>query len=396
MTTGTQSNTDTVRTQRVTDSFVRSLKPPAKGNKIYYDSELTGFGIRVTATGQKAFILNYRLNGKEYRPNIGKYPEWPVAAARKRVQEFRQQIDRGENPLEKRREERAAPTVLDLYDRYCHTHLEGRAKAYRKDQQRDWKVWILPAFGTKKIADLTHDDCAQLHRDRTAKAPVAANRMIASLRKALNKAKTWQWIKHNPCEGIQLNREESRQRILTPDELKRLFAELEKRSGNGSADAIKFIALTGCRKGEALSTTFQDFNPDLTWWTKPARITKQRRRHEIPLPLEVTELLQRRREIDDFYPFIGNSGRRILDVKNTWSAIRQVSGIEDVTVHDLRHSIGTYLSSNGTSLEIIAAILGHSQLQTTRRYAHIYKERMAVELQRYSTAVREITHPSID
>jgi|TARA_R100001132_G_C3272357_1_gene94358 integrase len=391
-----QTNADTARTQRITAALIKSLVPPPKGNRIFYDDDLTGFGIRITSTGQKAFVLNYRLNGKEYRPTIGKYPEWTVTAARKRVQEWRQQIDRGENPLEKKREERAAPTVRDLYDRFHHTHLQGRSKAYRKDQERDWKVWILPALGDKKLKDLTHEDCVQLHQDRTAKAPVAANRMIASFRKALNKAKTWQWLQYNPVEGLQLNREEPRERYLTPDEIRRLFDELQAREGNGAADAIKFIALTGCRKGEALQTLFTDFNAELTEWTKPARITKQRKRHRIPLPLEVTELLQRRREIDDFHPFLGTSGRPLLDVKNVWQSVRQSADIRDVTVHDLRHSIATYLASNGTSLETIGAVLGHSQVQTTRRYAHIYQDRLATELQRYSNAIKEITSSSSD
>lgn len=395
MTADKETNADTMRTQRITDAFVRSLRPPdERHQKIYYDTEVTGFGIRIMRTGQKAFVLNYRLNGKEYRSTIGKYPVWPVAAARKRAQEWRQQIDRGENPLEKRREERAAPTVRDLYDRYRHTRLGYVVKAYRKDQERDWEKWILPAFGSKKLKDLTHEDCVNLHQERTKKAPVAANRMIASLRKALNEAKTWQWIKHNPVDGLRLNREESRERPLTLDEIKRLFKELDARAGNGAADAIRFIALTGCRKGEALNTRFEDFNDDLTEWTKPARITKQRKRHWIPLPQEVTELLRKRREIDDVYPFVGKSGRYVMDVKKTWLSIRQSARIEDVTVHDLRHSIGTYLASNGATDLTIAAILGHSQLQTTKRYAHLYKERMAVELQRYSTAIREITHGS--
>lgn len=391
MTGDGETNADTVRTQRLTDTFVRSLRTPTdRHQRIYYDSEITGFGIRVMRTGQKSFVLNFRLNGKEFRPTIGKYPVWPAAAARKRAQEWKQQIDRGENPLEKRREERAAPTVRDLYDRFKHTHLEGKAKAYRKDQERDWEKWILPAVGSTKLKDLTHEDCVSLHQERTAKAPVAANRMIASLRKALNKAKTWQWIRHNPVDGLRLNREEPRDRLLTVDEIKRLFKELNKREGNGAADAIRFIALTGCRKGEALATTFEDFNDDLTEWTKPARITKQRKRHPIGLPLEVTELLRKRKKIDDVYPFVGQSGRFVMDVKKTWLDIRTSAKLADVTVHDLRHAVASYLASNGVTDLTIAAILGHSQLQTTKRYTHLYKERTARELQRYSSAIHEI------
>ena len=104
--------------QRITDKLVRSLAPPPAGNQITYDIEIKGFGVRITATGARSFVLNYRAGGRERRLTIGRYPTWSVTAARAEAHTLRREIDRGRDPMRERHDDRAAPTVADLYQEY--------------------------------------------------------------------------------------------------------------------------------------------------------------------------------------------------------------------------------------------------------------------------------------
>lgn len=382
-----------MRTNRLSDALVKAIPVPDKGRNVVYEEDIRGLCVRVYSTGKRSFFLRTYIQGHDKTMKIGDYPTWPVAAARKRAQELKQQIDRGEDPKAKKQEERAAPRVRDLYDRYSHAYFEGRAKGYVKDQKRYWKQWILPELGSIRVKDLAQEDILKLHRKfvgEGGKRKVASNAMLRTLRAALNKAIEWQWITVNPTKGVKLYREEPRDRPLLQHEMKALWAELEKREGNAAADAIRFILLTACRKSEALKATFDDFNDDLTKWMIPPSKTKQRRRDPKNLPTQATEILRRRREIDDFYPWLTNSGRPLLDVKHVWNSVRKDAGIEDVTIHDLRHTMATFLASTGTSLYVVGKMLGHSQPQTTARYAHLYDEAQRKEIQRYSDSIMEI------
>src|SRR5687768_7549719 len=112
---------------RITDKLVKDLPSPAKGNTITYDTEVKGFGVRVTAAGARSFILNYRANGLERRMTIGSYPDWSVMAAREQAKSLKRDIDLGGDPMGERHEDRVAPTVQDLWERYDAEHLPRKA-----------------------------------------------------------------------------------------------------------------------------------------------------------------------------------------------------------------------------------------------------------------------------
>ena len=119
--------------KRLTETLVKALSSPIKGHQIIYDTELKGFGIRMTAGGSKAFILNYRIQGRERRLTIGSYPEWSAAAARKQAEELKRRIDVGQDPMAERREDRLAPTVADLCTLYEQHHLHKKRPSSQRD-----------------------------------------------------------------------------------------------------------------------------------------------------------------------------------------------------------------------------------------------------------------------
>lgn len=371
------SNPDTERTQRqrLSDKIAKSVEPPAKGNRIIYDADLKGFGLRVTAKGSRSFVLNYWIAGRERRLTIGQYPAWTVLAARKQAEELRRAIDTGADPLAKRQADRAAPTVRDLFERYSEEHLPTKAPRSAADDRSMWVKDILPALAPMKLADLSSQDCDALHRAVSKDRPTRANRVIEVLRKALNLAIRWGWIERNPASGCRRNVEEKRHRYLAREEVSRLVAALEDHPERCSADALLFMLHTGCRRGEALNARWEQFDLDRRLWVKPSAETKQRREHRVPYSSAVGEILSRRRaESGGTHVFPGRLGAPLCDVRRTWKAVCEAVGLKGVRIHDLRHTFASLVASSGQSLMVIGELLGHSTPQTTKRYANLYDD----------------------
>lgn len=388
-----QSSTDTARTQdprrKLDDRVARGTEPPVRGNRITYDTRLTGFGLRVTAGGARSFVFNYRIKGRERRITIGQYPAWTVLAARKQAEHLRRQVDVGADPLEGRIAEREAPTVRALYDRYEKEHLPTKALRSAADDRAMWKNDILPALGSKKIADLRPQDCDALHRRISETRPTRANRVNEVLRKALNLSIRWGWIERNPASGVRRNPEPKRHRYLGREEARQLIDALNKHSERTSSDAILFMLHTGCRKSEALNATWSQFDLANRVWTKPSAETKQRREHRVPYSSAVAEILKRRRSKGSgSQVFAGGGGAALKDVRKTWASVCKSADLRAIRLHDLRHTFASLVASSGQSLLVVGELLGHSTPQTTKRYAHLYDDALRTAAEVVSIALR--------
>ncbi|UUX50889.1 site-specific integrase [Nisaea acidiphila] len=370
----------------LTDQIVRRASAGSRAQAFFWDDQIKGFALRVTNRGTKAFVLDYRIKGRQRRITIGNYPDWTVAAARDRAKTMKREVDLGGDPMGARHEDRQAATMQDLWDRYRDEHLVHKTDRSRKDEAAMWESLILPALGREKVRDMSTDQIEQLHWDISEKrgTPVRANRVLEVVRKSMNLAIRWGWRSENPVTGIKKNPEQKRERYLSSDEIARLNAALEEHPEQVSADAIRILMLTGARRGEVLNATWDMFDLEKGIWTMPSAHTKQRRSHRVPLATSAVELLRRLRETSKGrYVFAGKSpDHPLTDIKRTWKSLCQKAGIENARIHDLRHSFASILVSQGASLPLIGAMLGHTQVQTTQRYAHLYDEplRGAAEL----------------
>ena len=375
----TALNTNTVRTRaekkRLTDTLVRKLPTPAKGNRIVYDEAVPGFGVRVTAGGTRSFILNYWVKGRERRMTIGQFPSWTAISSRTQAQRLRREIDLGHDPLAERNEKRSAPTVRHLFERYEREHLPTKSARSAADDRSMWKNDILPAFGSMKVAGIRPQDCDALHHKISRDRPVRANRVLEVLRKALNLAIRWGWLERNPASGCRRNPEQKRHRYLARSEVAKLVAALTAHPERISADALLFMLLTGCRRGEALNAQWSQIDMRNRIWTKPSSETKQRREHRVPFSSAVEELLCRRRaETVGTYIFPGRLGTPFRDVRRTWQSVCKETGIGKVRIHDLRHTFASLAASSGQTLLVVGELLGHFTAQTTKRYAGLYDD----------------------
>jgi len=369
--------------QRLSDKVAQDAEAPSAGHKIFYDGgpkAVKGFGLRITRAGARSWVLNYRSGGVERRLTIGSWPDWKAGPAREEAARLKRLVDQGADPMRDRHAERVAPTVADLGVRYLAEY--APKKRTGAQDEVTLRQIIVPALGNRKVADLQFEDCDRLHRSVTAdRGAVRANRALALLSTLMTLAMKWRMRPDSPTKGVEKNREERRARYLTGDELGRLMAVLAKRPER-SADAVRLLLLTGARRGEVLKATWDQFDLSGGVWTKPSAHTKQKKDQRVPLSGPARQLLaamweQEKAPAADrephrhLFPSRGGDQAAQGDLKRFWQSVRREAGIEDVHIHDLRHTYASALAGQGMSLPIIGALLGHTQAATTQRYAHL-------------------------
>jgi integrase len=374
-----------VDTARLTDAIVKRLPAPADGNAITYDTDVKGFGARVTAAGNRAFVLGYRTRtGRQRRYTIGSFPDWQTTAAREEARRLKRLIDAGGDPLAEIEAERGAATVDDLIERFLEEHVTRKRSHTQVGYRVAIERYIRPALGRMKVAAVDWGNLDALHRKITkAGHTTQANRVIAAASKMFALAIKWRMRADNPAKGIERNAEQRRKRYLSTTELKRLTEALDGFDDRQAADIFRLCLLTGCRVGEAMAARWDGIDLSGGKWSKPASATKQKADHEVPLSAAAKQLLaERRRRTNGVWVFPADSrpGHRVA-VQKSWRALCKAAKIGGLRIHDLRHSFASQLVSSGASLPLVGSLLGHSNPTTTHRYAHLFDDpqRAAVE-----------------
>jgi integrase len=386
--------------QRLTDRMVLALAAPASGNRIFYDAPdrkgagLTpGFGVRITAAGSRAFVLNYRtLTGRERRLTIGSPPAWSLAAARAAAAEHRHRIDAGDDPLADLTAGREAPTMRDLAERFEREHLPSRRPSTARDYRALIANEILPKLGSLKVAAITYSDVTSLHRKMSERAPYSANRLLAVLSKMFALAVRWRMRADNPIKGVPRNDEQKRARYLSASELSALLSALDQSEDQQAANIFKLLLLTGSRRGEALTATWDQLDLETGVWIRPSAHTKQKKEHRVPLSGVAVKLLKEiaaEAKSESEFVFPSRTGGPRVDVKKNWAQVCKGAGIAGLRMHDLRHSYASMLVNSGLSLPVVGALLGHSNPTTTNRYAHLADDPLRVATERVGKLVTD-------
>ncbi len=376
---------------RLTERDIAKLSPPITGNRIVYDSELPGFGVRITAAGVVSFVLNYRIHGRERRYTIGRAPEYSVAAARDEAIELRSRIRNGADPLAERELLRLEnPTIAELSSEYFSRYAEVHKRASSIRNDKAMFAIVTSKLGKTPVAAITRRDIENLHRSLQA-TPYRANRLLSLLGKAFALAVEWEWRSDNPVRGLKKFPEEKRTRWLDQEEITRLLAALDGYADASAANALRLLLYTGSRKGEVLAARWEHVDLKAGRWTKPKTNTKQKREERIPLADVATTLLRKMRteagEPQGGWIFPGrNDGAHLENLKTHWKVIREAAKLgPEVRMHDLRHTFASHLVSSGESLETVGALFGHTQTQTTQRYAHLADRTLRNAVNRFAS-----------
>ncbi|WIY24567.1 tyrosine-type recombinase/integrase [Parasedimentitalea psychrophila] len=359
---------------KLTKRVVDALQSEAK-DYFVWDSQIAGFGLRVMPSGAKTYQAQYRKGGRTRRVSIGRHGKITVDEARKLAKEVMGQVAKGENPAEEISLHRKAPTVAALCERFFEEHAKQRCKpSTQGEYRRAIDLFIIPAIGSFKTVDVERRDIAELHQKFRDK-PYQANRTLGVLSKMFNLAEIWGLRPDgsNPCRHVPKYREIKRERYLSQQELRRLGQVLGEADQDGSETpyviaAFRLLILTGCRLGEIQTLQWQfitDSGMELPDTKTGARL--------IPLPQAARAVLSTLPQLaDNPYVIAGKlPGQYATDLQHPWRRIREPAGIPDVRIHDLRHTYSSNAVSSGMPIQMVGRLLGHTQIQTTMRYAHL-------------------------
>jgi integrase len=337
--------------EKLTKDLIKTKSAPEKGAITLWDSEITGFGIRLYAPtrrapqGTRSFFLNYRTDGIERRFTIGDFPTWSAEAARAKAKELRKRVDEGDDPAAEKRERREAPTIRELVDRFVSDHLPKKAANESKSRRND-ELRMLDLIGAglgwrTKVADVHDGDIEALHRRLTEdNGPVRANRVIAiaskafslSLKKLPGEKEPWRDARQgNPVTGVERNPEDGKERFFSEVEIAAISDALSTQQDRASADCLRWIMVTGCRPGEAMKATWIQMETEPGVWLKRSAHTKQRKVHRLPLSapsLAMLEQLKEKRKPENPHLFPGQVvGAPIAQIWAVWYAVRDMATI---------------------------------------------------------------------
>ena len=372
---------------KLTKTLIDRLEPRDK-QFIEWDSDLSGFGVRVMPSGVKSYVIQYRSKGRSHRINVARHGTLTLDQARKKARGLLGNVAEGANPAEELHTHRRSPTVAQACERFMAEHVEQRCKSSTKSEyRRSIDLFINPAIGTFKLVDVTRADIAKLHHGMRDK-PYQANRTLGVLSVLFNLAEVW-GIRpdgSNPCRHVKKYREEKRERYLSTDELGRLGQaldafEAERPEMRPAVNCVRLLILTGCRLGEIQTLKWSFVNGDGIWL--PDSKTGAKKVYLSPAAKAVLESIEH--DPKNEYVITGKlPGRHLTDMQRPWRRIRARAGLDDVRLHDLRHSFASAAVGLGESLPMIGKLLGHSQVQTTARYAHLADNPVQQSVERIS------------
>ena len=348
-----------------------TLSIPDKDKIYYYDDKTRGLALRVTKTGVKTFVFYRWLNHKPERITIGRYPDLSIELARGKASEFNALIAQGGNPAEQSRQHKEEYTLRASFEAYIERH----GKLHNKTWQEEIKNFerYLSRWQHRKLSSITRDEVQRLHiRLGNENGKTTANRTLELLRVIYNKVITWELYEgKNPASSIERFKLPSRDRFLQEDELKRFFEALKTEENETARDFFLMCLFTGARKSNVLAMAWNDIDFNNCTWRISE--TKNGKPHVVPLvPAAVRVLNERYRLSKSVYVFPGrDEGHHLVNPNKVWRRILKRADIQDLRIHDLRRTMGSYQAKTGTSLPIIGKSLAHQDVKTTSVYARL-------------------------
>ena len=348
----------------------------AERDAIFWDRDLPGFGVRVYPSGTKAYVVQSRGEGRSRRITIGRQGAITANEARGRAARIIARIKTWDDPAPPAH---SRVTVAELAARYLEEHVAIRCKPGTQVLYRAAvRQYIVPALGDTPVSAVRREQVAALHHALRA-TPYAANRAVRLLAQILDMAEDEglrRWGAANPCRSIEKFRERPHERFLSEEELRRLGRVLEAAAGGaGGASpaavaAIRLLVLTGCRRSEILGLRWE--HVDLGAGELRLSDSKTGARL-VPLsPAAAGVIADLPRIPGNPWVIPGrNPGAPLRNLQYPWEILRARAGLEDVRIHDLRHSFASRALALGESLSMIGELLGHRRVRTTARYAHL-------------------------
>ena len=351
-----------------TKTVIDNLMPKQKRYKIY-DVTVPRLAILVTEKGTKSFVVIKRTASEPIKVTIGHYPDVTIQQARTQAISILKEIAEGKNPNEKKRKFRQEMTLKELFDMFMERYSKRVKKSWKYDEREIPKH--LGCWFNRKISTITKPQVQKLHEKISIENGMyQANRTLERLKSMYNRAIDWGWDGTNPCNGIKKNKEVKRDRFLRPDELPRFFTALQNETNEVARNYIWMLLLTGARKTNVLAMRWDEIDFELQMWRIPD--TKNGEPVNIPLTRLAMQLLTSiKPECEWVFPSATSLVGHLQDPKKAWNRILKQAEIENLRIHDIRRTLGSYQAITGASLHVIGKSLGHKSSISTQIYARL-------------------------
>jgi integrase len=366
--------------QLLTQQFVQSSSFCANGAaKVdYFDTKVTGLVLKVLKSGRKTYYLRYEDDrGKKQEKKLGGADVLSLAEARRLATEKLAALAVGQDPFQAKKTMKEVPTLAAFVAQSYMPHIKTYKRSWDTDESL-LRNHILPALGDLYLDQITRRHLVDLFsHHRASHKPGSTNRIIILCRYIFNCALKWEvsGISKNPTAGIELLPENNKkERYLTEVEAQRLFEALDASENPILRYIIAGLLLTGARKRELLDAKWQDFDLENRIWT--VEFNKTGRTRYIPISDGMMRLLQEvpKHEGCDWVFPNPKTLKPYVSIFSSWNTARKKAGLPEVRIHDLRHSFASFLINSGRSLYEVQKILGHTQVKTTQRYAHLSQD----------------------
>ena len=374
---------------KLTKRYVDNL-PVHEKEYFVWDDILKGFGARVYPNGGKRYVAQLFREGKTVRVQIGRHGALPFEEAKARARKIIADIDDGRNPNKEKEAERLSPTVARLAERFLEEYVPLHCKPRTQVEYRHAvNRYIVPALGPIRVLALRREEVAALHHEMQD-TPYQANRTLGVLSKMMNLAEAWELRpdRSNPCYHVRKFREGKRERFLTGEELTRLGKALDEEEpfAPSAVTAYRLLLYTGARLSEIQTLKWEHVRGNRLHLPDSKTGAKT-----IPLNGPALEVLANAERIEG-NPYViagAKEGQYLKDLQKPWRRVRTAAGLDDVRIHDLRHTFASEAVMAGESLPTVGKILGHTQAQTTARYAHLADDPLQSASDRVASSLKK-------
>jgi hypothetical protein len=370
-----------------TKQFLQSLKAPASGRLYVADTREKGLSVYVTPNGIITFFVRKRINGRDERVVIGRYPETTVEQARTQALSIKSQVAQGKDPIEDKRRMREDINFAEMFQEFMERYSKKQKRSWQYDEREVNK--FLSHWFKRKASTISKQEIQILHeRVRDENGLYQANRLLERISSIFNRAIEWGWQGTNPSHGVRKFREKSRDRFLQPDELPRFFMALDEEDNQTAKDYIMLSLLTGGRKANVLAMRWEEISFNRAEWRIPE--TKNGDPLTVALSTQAIEILNNRRAKTNsewVFPVVSSKSGHFTDPKRAWQRVLARAGIKDLRIHDLRRSLGSWQASTGASGFVIGKSLGHKSQQATQIYARLNLDPVRESIERATQAM---------
>lgn len=352
-----------------TKSDIEKLKNPEKGTDTYSDTGFKGLKLYVTANGVKTFFVRKMVDGRDERFILGNYPALSIQNARDMALKTFAELAQGNNPNQKKKQDRSEQRLGELFTEFMERYSKKEKKSWEYDEReipKFYKDWF-----KRRLSDIKKTDIQRKHEKiRNENGLYQANRSLERLRAMFNKAIEWGWEGQNPTNGIKKFKEVKRDRFLLAQEAKAFFESLDIEENTVACNYFYMALFTGARKTNVLEMRWEQIDMDNALWRIPD--TKSGEPVVVPLIPAALELLKNiPKETQWVFPNSRSASGHFEDPKKPWARILQRAGIENLRIHDIRRTMGSWQALTGASLPIIGKSLGHKSTDATAIYARL-------------------------